>query len=642
MSESNEKLALWPLTVVILFACAVNWPCLYWGLQFGHDHNLHITYLHFFDAQLRAGELYPRWISGLNFGAGSPIFFVQYPLPFYAAAGLRWAFYISATPVGYAHALGLFVFLTGILSAIFTWLWCRSLANPWAAVLASVACLTMPYIYGCDVYYRGAIGEYSALAWIPLALFFAHQTEVNPVRAVAGIAAAFAMIVLSHLFTALLFAPFLILYAALRVDRVRIRSTVLLIGWALLLGLGLSAVYFLPMNVHRSFFSMANLIRLGSNNFFYGTHLFPFDSFPFSGSQLRLRLVSLFGTGLCCASIGVLIVRRRRAAASLGSKMIVGATVVCVLLSCAPPLLRLIGSVPQSEVADANAVDVRSRIFLVTFLTLDIALLSFVSLRNYAERLPKFLLAASLVCYILTTRWSEGIWRRVPFLWNIQFPWRFSGLLSIFTIGLIAFALRDLWDSPHRRRLLPACATLWLAVVVAASISLEVSKNFTQPFFTEFKSRVETPFFAYANISRAPTLDDLGPDDGLAGGVSFLSGDGAAYVETITARHLHLNVNCLRPCRLLLKLVYYPFWQAYEAHGDSIPLQASSRAGLTEMSLAPGTHEVSLELPFGRSEVWGAWLSLSSLGIVLSLYCLSSARFRQVARSFSRSTRLHG
>jgi hypothetical protein len=626
MSEPNDRLALWPLTVVILFSCVVNWPCLLWGLQFGHDHNLHITYLHFFDAQLRAGELYPHWISGLNFGAGSPIFFVQYPLPFYAAAGLRWAFHISATPVGYAHALGLFVFLTGICSGMFTWLWCRSLANPWAAVLASMACLTMPYIYSCDVYYRGAIGEYSALAWVPLALFFAHRTDASPVRAVAGIASAFAMIVLSHLFTALLFAPFLILYGVFRVNRARVRVTVLIVGCALLLGLGLSAVYFLPLNVHRSLFSMANLIRFGSNNFFYGTHLFPFDGFPSTDSRLRLRLVGLLSAALGCLSVGVLIVRRQTAG-SLGSRVVLGGAVICVVLTCAPLLLRSTSSVPQSEAANVNVIDVRSRIFIATLLTLDAALLAFGCLRNYAERLPQFLLAASLLCYFLTTRWSEWVWRDAPLLWNIQFPWRFTGLLSIFTAGLIAFALRDLWVSPHRRRLLIMCAAFWLSVVVAGCVSLDLDKDFAPPFFTEFRSRVETPFFAYANISREPTLDDLGPNDGLTSGVSFVAGDGTASLNTITARHLHLTVDCLRPCTLLLKLVYYPFWRAYEGPGISIPLRPSNRAGLTELSLTPGIHEVNLELPVGRSEVWGAWLSLSSLGITLILCCLSSARF---------------
>ena len=36
--------------------------------------------------QLWSGELYPRWLLGMNSGFGSPTFFVYGPLPYYAAA----------------------------------------------------------------------------------------------------------------------------------------------------------------------------------------------------------------------------------------------------------------------------------------------------------------------------------------------------------------------------------------------------------------------------------------------------------------------------------------------------------------------------------------------------------------------------
>jgi len=615
-SESNQSSALWPLAIVILVACIVNLPFLTWGLQFGHDHNLHITYLHFFDAQLRAGELYPRWISGLNFGAGSPIFFVQYPLPFYTAAALRWAFRLPATADGAAHALGLFIFFTGIVSGVSSWLWCRALANPVAALFASVVYLTMPYVYGCDVYYRAAIGEYSALAFVPMALFFAHRVDTRPLRAVAGMASAFAVIILSNLFTAVLFVPFLVLYAIYRVRRSKMGMAALCVACALGLGVGIAGAYFLPMNVHRAFFSLANLKKLQPGIFSYQEHLFPFGETLFPHSQLSLRIVDLISAGVGLAIVAVLIVRLRR---STMPKVLSYAAMMVVLATCAAPLFHRVGFFPHPDAASFRVVDVRSRIFLITFLTLEAALLAYASLRTCAEPLPKFLLTASLACYFLSTRWSEWIWAHASFLWNIQFPWRFSGLLSAFTAGLFALALRDAWDDPRRRRnMLQACAAIWFAVGLGSYLALDIPQVIVRPFFTEIRSKLEGTFSAYASVSELPTPEELGPNDRLAG-ASFLAGDGTAALDAVTPRHLRVKANCLTPCTLLLKLVFYPFWQAHENSSQPIPLQPT-RAGLTELSLSPGTHEVDLELPRGRSEIWGVWLSFISLVVVAALF----------------------
>lgn len=618
MNESKQNSALWPLAIVVLFACIVNFPCLQWGLQFGDDHNLHITYLHFFDAQLRSGEFYPRWIGGLNFGAGSPIFFVQYPLPYYIAAGLRWAFHISPTPAGEAHALGLFVFFTGIVSGVSSWLWCRALANPIVALFASAAYLTMPYAYGCDVYSRAAIGEYSALAWVPLALFFAHRIDTRPAWAAAGIASAFGLVILSNLFTAMLFAPFLVLYTMFRVSRSRMLIAAFFAACALVLGVGVSGVYFVPMNAQRGFFHLANLVELGPGIFSYRDHLFPFGETLFPGATLSLRMVDLISGGLALAIVAILVVRLRRGQTN---RFFACAAIVYLALTCTAPVFDLIGFIPHSEEASFRVIDVRERIFIITFLTLEAALLAYASLRQNVEPLPDFLVAASMACFSLETRWSGWIWQHASFMWNIQFPWRLSGLLSVFALGLFAYALRYFWGYPSRhKKMLFVCIGLWLTIGLSSYVALGIRGYLARPFVTEIKRKVETPYPVYASISQLPTPDQLGPNDGLADKALLLEGNGTARLDTVSARHLRLMADCPQSCTLLLKLVYYPLWRAHETANRPIPLQPSKRAGLTELSLGPGTHLVDVELPFGRSEIWGGWLSLISIVVVALLF----------------------
>jgi len=52
----------------------------------GHDTLEHINYARHFTDQFWSGELYPRWLIGMNHGLGSASFFVFPPLPFYVYA----------------------------------------------------------------------------------------------------------------------------------------------------------------------------------------------------------------------------------------------------------------------------------------------------------------------------------------------------------------------------------------------------------------------------------------------------------------------------------------------------------------------------------------------------------------------------
>ena len=177
---------------------------------------MHIEYQHLFNEQIAEGDLYPRWMPGLNLGRGSPIFFVQYPLPYYVAWGLgriipnHWGDYTET------HTQGLGMVLAAILGALFSYAWCATFADSVSAMMASVVFLTLPYFFSIDLYVRSAVGEVWALALMPLAFYFAERRSAVPRRSLAGLAAVFALVLFSHLFTAVLLAPALLAYAVWR------------------------------------------------------------------------------------------------------------------------------------------------------------------------------------------------------------------------------------------------------------------------------------------------------------------------------------------------------------------------------------------------------------------------------------------
>jgi hypothetical protein len=161
---------------------------------------------------------------------------------------------------------------------------------------------------------------------------------------------------------------------------------------------------------------------------------------------------------------------------------------------------------------------------------------------------------------------------------------------------------------------------LWLGVGIGSYFVFDIPQVVVRPFFTEIRAKLESSYPAYASVSELPTPEEFGGDESPAGRVSFLAGGGTASLGTITARHLRLEANCFAPCTLLLKLAHYPFWQAYEVSKRSVRLEPFGQAGLTELWLSPGSHQVDLELPLGRSEIWGGWLSLVSLFVAVLMF----------------------
>ncbi len=76
-----------PISLLGLLLCA---PLLLTTCPGGHDIYHHLIFSHHFSSQLLQGELYPRWLSDMNGGFGSPTFFFYPPVPYYATTLFAW------------------------------------------------------------------------------------------------------------------------------------------------------------------------------------------------------------------------------------------------------------------------------------------------------------------------------------------------------------------------------------------------------------------------------------------------------------------------------------------------------------------------------------------------------------------------
>lgn len=373
-----------PGFLVILLICLLAvWPLISReGLPEGTDAELHIFRLHELSYLIRGGEFYPRWAPDFYHGYGYPIFNYYAPLTYYLALPLELLPQVDAVLASKAVLVG-----GMLLAGLGLYGYTRDNWGRRAGYVAAALYVYSPYIQYIDPHIRGALPEAFSFAVFPPALWALDRLRRRP-SAGSWVAASLmvAAVILSHnlmglFFFGLLFAWVLWMMVAQRrqttddgqraVDLPISQSLNLFPLAALLLGLGLSAFFWLPVILERNAVTLTTLIGAG-DNYDFRTHflglseLLAFSRRPDWGAT---QSPFLFNLGVAQWMAGVLGV-----------------------------VLLMLGKV-------------RERAQLA------------------------FIAVAAVVVLFLMTPASEPVWELIPFLPYFQFPWRLLGaaaaLLSI-------------------------------------------------------------------------------------------------------------------------------------------------------------------------------------------------------------------
>ncbi|MGC2637196.1 MAG: hypothetical protein WA294_08445 [Acidobacteriaceae bacterium] len=613
------------IAVLLVAAVALIYPFATRGLIAGHDRSVHIRYQHFFNEQIAGGEFYPRWMPGLNLGHGSPIFFVQYPLPYYVAWGFghlipnHWGIYTET------RTLGLSVVLATILGALFTYAWCATFADGPSALLASAAFLTLPYFLCIDLQLRIAVGEIWALMVLPLAFYFLERRSLQPRRSLAGLATAFALLLLSHVFTAALAAPVLVSYAIWRSEPGKHVYALAHAACALALGTAMAAVYTLPLITH-SHFMPSDRMFLWGDNYSPFSQLFPYDGSMFPDDSRGWGHVSWIARWLAAAAAGAVgwgLYRWRHAGSAALRASLAALSIVILGLTVLAGHLPGAGGVPGvAPLTDGLAMQ-RAHIFACSFLTLEAALLCYWCLpKRKNQRLEDFLMGLALLSYLMMTRWSLVIWKTIHPLQSVFFPWRFNVFVAVATAGLAALAFSCIGEQPLRKRVPASLLAVVVWGLVAGSVARinHVEKAFQAIRPAGFEPAPDGAFPLYVQAKTLQeALDVMAPENSRPD-VIVTAGSGKASMTMVNPRLIALNAVCESNCTLQLSQFYYPAWHARLAGGASeVALRPASPGGLMEISLPAGENSVAIALPRDWSEEFGPWISLVSLTVVLLL-----------------------
>ena len=271
---------------------------------------------------------------------------------------------------------------------------------------------------------------------MPLALALCDALQPK-LRAVSALGVVIALLFVSNPLSAALFVPLMAGYAiaSARSARLSLSRCIGAVLAAFVLGMGIAAAYALPLIAYRHLFD-TNSLPVLMPNFELGRW------FSFITADTLSR--RFFVPATAVTSYILVIVARAiwRAGGNLASRLAMAITlglgIVMLTPDAGPVLIRLSGlSVSSFDTPG----DFSARILFTALSSIGLGLLGYSWVAKVATLREQVLLAGACGAFLFMLPWSAPIWKLIPQLAALQFPFRFCGILSVSVGGLFAIAM---------------------------------------------------------------------------------------------------------------------------------------------------------------------------------------------------------
>jgi hypothetical protein len=549
-NSSWTKSDLLSLILILIAATVAMLPIFTAGFPKVGDAIKHYRWSSQFNAALRDGSLYPRWFPDANHGMGSPLPIYYPPVPFYVAA----AFNVVTGNMLVAISLGCWLALS--LSGLAMYAFSRLSLTHAASLVAALVYMFIPY-HVLDLYTGAALSEFWCFVWVPLLFYYIYRVcGESGWRSAGWLAVIYALLLQTHVPSLYLTSLMLPVFAVLLTREWRKLARV---AAALLFGIGLSAIFIVPVLFERKYIQIGRvLLRCDFRQYFLFEHLgeaFNTILNPSGDADYSLQ-TDLAATGLLLLLALVSLLYWRNGAAGMQSN-------------------------------DLNATS-RPTLMRATFIVTTLSL-------------------------FMSTRLSAPLWKVVPGLPFLLFPFRWLVITSAGAAMLTAAALHLLTRNVKRR----AFYSVALALVILFNLTvsaLAIMRAPRKPETLERRlSRREAPEYhpvwwdseSDSDFDQTPVIILSGNAD-----VQAIKGEGIKQSYSVTAG---------TEATLKLRPLYFPGWVA-RVDGHPVQVRPSSEGNI-QLSIEPGEH--LLELSF--EDTWprraGKTISIVCfLALLLLLY----------------------
>ncbi len=567
--------------IIILAGCILTLPVIIYGVPFHTDDGItHASWSIHFSEQFWSGDLYPRWLTGMNNGLGSPVFFYYPPVPYFLTSIIKPLF--QSDPLGF-YRLGISACLALILSGLFAYLWLKQIVNETPALITAILYMAGPYHLAADLYTRFAYAEFWSFVWLPLILYFTHKIMDRRRMAIAGFAVSYALLIMTHLPTTLIFSLVPVIYS-LVLQKDQKLKTAGKITLSMTLGIGLSAIYLYPALAMQKY---VFLDQMGIGYFSYENWLF-FSNFSLWTDDklvILLMLTNLLGiAGLTFIISQPQFDTKLRKAGLFWLTMALGSVLMMTDLSRPIWLVFF----PLQKIQFPFRFNV--------ILTLAATALTALAVSTITKSSLSTKIAVKVCAFVLFAAW-------IPVLvWAALTAFPTSGTdKENFVYGAV-----ESKDAPEYR---PRSNTSMRA------IDWETSKdedNWDVQMTKEYKDLVQRT-----------GVQDVGTTK-----VKIVEGMGQVDVLNWRSRDILLHVTGRSEMKINILQFYFPNWTArIEGEPQDLTIQPTQPDGLISLSIPGGDHEVRLLLGKTGEELTGQMISLVSM-IFLVFYIVGFGLYR--------------
>ncbi len=549
-------------------------------------------------ASLQHGIFPPRWMAHAAYDLGYPFFNHYAALPYYLSGALTALGFSPILAIQATQTLGF------LLAALAMGLWARRVYHSRVAVLLAVAAYTCAPFHLVNVYVRGdSLSEFYAFVWYPLILWTLDRAaERATLRRITLAALSYAALILTHNVSALIFAPFALLYAVIRNAREsldqpeggrlsrlsRVTRLAFHIVAPFVLAFLLTAWFWLPAIGETVYGQMGPEFTAGYfhySNHFRGSNLVQYSFFFNYAVAGEASAAGPFAMGLVQTLLALL-----------------GA--VC----CALHIVR----------------------------------------HNTTQRTARtmhygFILFGLVLSTVMITRLSEPLWKHLPLLATTQFPWRFLSVQALFTAIVTGAIVCD--DSAEKRerdgvrvlsrfahyasRILPV-----FLIVLAALFTLRPERLLITAsdvtwdnllLYETFTGNIGTTIrYEYLpNAVRPRLYISEAVVDGVNAAQPIADSDVALAAELLerTPVHQSWQLALEDDAPVVFPLHWWPGWEA-EVDGITVAAYPMTGSGRLAVNVAAGEHAVTLRLrntPLRSAAAWISVLTVLILGVWLYL-----------------------
>jgi hypothetical protein len=253
-----------------------------------------------------------------------------------------------------------------------------------------------------------------------------------------------------------------------------------------------------------------------------------------------------------------------------------------------------------------------------------------------------FWLAVSLGSAVMTTPLSRPVWRYVPLLQAVQFPWRFLTVLTVASAATVACGLAV--SARHRpfgryatAAALACLAAAWVPYTAYAARSGfgELAPNLDRQRIVALRLRQSRDAPEYEprwspglpRMDHVDSLADVLSPAGWVPRVRVTRGRARVAVLAWEPRLVLLSVRADSTITLDVGQFYYPGWRATSMYdGRVLPVRPSARLGNVQLDVEPGTQRLALRLEAGRHEALGRRVSALALVLCVVLVLVRARR----------------